>query len=142
MTEVRVEAELGSAATEVWSLVSDFVGLIEALAAQFDAPVSITHEGEGIGSIRRIRLGDRLIVERLESFDDVTRRYSYSVLEGPYPIADYVASVEVDGLSADRCRVAWTGRFDAAGVPEDDAAAIMRDLYERTMAMLRGRFGT
>jgi hypothetical protein len=83
-----------------------------------------------------------LIVERLESFEDHAHRYSYSVLEGPYPITDYVAHVEVVAVSPARSRVAWTGSFRPDGASEEEAAGIMRDLYERTMAVLRGRFGT
>jgi hypothetical protein len=142
MVEVRVEAELGADADEVWTLISDFEGLIVALSGQFGAPLEIEQKGTGVGAVRSITLGGQTIVERLESFDDEARKYSYAILEGPFPVANYVASVALDAITERSCRVAWTGRFEpTGGASETAASAVIRDLYERTMAMLRGRFG-
>ena len=55
MTEVREEGELGASVDEVWKVVGDFGGLLEAMGV----PVEL--EGEGIGQTRKITSPTALI---------------------------------------------------------------------------------
>jgi hypothetical protein len=87
MTRVHVYGELGSPAETVWKLISDFVGFIEVLIESRDGHVET--QGDGIGMLRRVTLGDDVVVERLEDFDDANWQTSYSMpVPGPFPIKD------------------------------------------------------
>src|SRR5262249_16893123 len=74
--------------------------------------------------------GGGKIVERLDSKDEKSRTYSYSILEGPLPVAKYHATIHVaenkDGRS---CTVEWSSEFEPSGAPEGDAVKAIRGVY-------------
>ena len=80
MTAVREEGQLGAAIDEVWKVVGDFGGFVEAMGV----PVEVS--GDGIGATRTIALGPSPTVERLEELDNDAKRLVYSMLEGPLPL--------------------------------------------------------
>lgn len=57
-------------------------------------------EGSGLGTVRTLALreGGPPIVEKLESLDEQSRTLSYSIIESPLPLADYVSTMEVREL--------------------------------------------
>ena len=98
---------------------------------------------EGTATVRRLTLhGGGSIVERLESKDDKKRTYTYSILEGPLPVAGYKATLKVeenkDGKS---CTVEWSSAFEPAGAAEPDAVKVIRGIYEAGFDNLRKMFG-
>lgn len=137
MTEVSTEIELGSSADEVWALVGDFDGFVEALG------VPVTAEGDdGVGQVRKIEMGGATTVERCESLDPASRTISYSVVSGPLPVQDYLATMQVHDSGEGRSRVTWDARFEPAGMSEDDAANVIRGIFSGGLAALQGRFGS
>ena len=137
MTEVNTESELGASADDVWTLVGDFGGFVEALGA----PVTV--EGpEGVGQLRNIEMGGATTVERVESLDPATRTISYSVQAGPLPVQDYLATMQVHEAGADRSKVTWGARFEPAGMPEDDAKNLITAIFQGGLTALQGRFGS
>ena len=136
MTEVRAEAEVGASADEVWALVGDFGGFVEALGA----PVTVDGE-PGVGQLRSIEMGGATTVERVESLDPVSRTISYSVQSGPLPVQDYLATMQVHDAGADRTRVTWEARFQPAGMPEEDAKGLITAIFQGGLTALQARFG-
>src|SRR5205085_12056559 len=96
MAEVREQGELGAGADEVWKLIRDFGGFIEAMGM----PVEL--EGEGIGQTRKIPLGSEPTVERLEARDDDARRLVYSIVSGPLPVANYLSTMQLSAVAGGR----------------------------------------
>ena len=74
MAEVHVAGELGASVDEVWKLVSDFGGMLEAMGV----PVELMGP-EGIGQERKIAMGPEPTVERLEELDNDAQRLVYSI---------------------------------------------------------------
>lgn len=137
MTEVKTEAEMGASADEVWKLVGDFVGFVEAMG------VPTTSEGDpGVGQVRTITMGGADTVERCESRDDATRTISYSVVSGPLPVQDYLATMQVLEAGAGRSKVTWGATFQPKGMSEEDAANVIRGIFGGGLAALQGRFGS
>ncbi|HEV3227249.1 MAG TPA: SRPBCC family protein [Acidimicrobiales bacterium] len=112
MAEVREEGELGVGVDEAWKLVGDFGGFVQALGV----PVELT--GEGIGATRTIRMGDPPTVERLEELDDAAMRLVYSIVSGPLPVTDYLATMQLFDAGDGRSKLVWTSRFDPAGMAD------------------------
>ena len=110
MAEVKVEQEIGASADRVWKLMRDFGGL----KAWSPGIESCEVEGEGIGAVRTIKMGTISLKERLEYLDDATRTFRYSIVEGPIPVSEYLATVSVSEAGPDRARA---GRHRARPAP-------------------------
>ena len=136
MAEVREEGELGASVDEVWKLVGDFGGLIEAMGL----PVKV--EGEGIGQTRSIPMGDPPTVERLEELDAAKKKVVYSIQSGTLPVADYVSTMQLSPVGDGRTKLEWSSTFQpGAGASEDDAVKVVTGIYQGGIAFLQGRFG-
>jgi len=136
MAEVREQGELGAGADEVWKLVRDFGGFIEAMGV----PVELA--GEGIGQTRKISLGSEPTVERLEERDDAARRLVYSILSGPLPVTNYLSTMQLSPIGDGRTRLDWSSTFDpGAGISEADASKVVSGVYKGGIGALQARFG-
>ncbi|OBG19750.1 SRPBCC family protein [Mycobacterium sp. 852002-51057_SCH5723018] len=140
MIEVQEHGELGAPAPRVWGLVADFGGFVEMLVASRNGEVT-TH-GSGVGMTRTVDVDGERLVERLDEVDEERWRTRYSmIVTGPLPIADYQATITLNPLRHDRCRLDWAGSFVPDGATEDDAAAAVRAVYVEGIALMRQRFG-
>lgn len=134
MAEVREEGELGASIDEVWKLVSDFGGFIEAMG------LPVTVEGEGIGATRSIAMGAEPTVERLEELDADTKKVVYSIVSGALPVASYVSTMQLSGAGDGRTKLVWSSTFEPVG-DEAGARAVVESIYKGGIAGLQGRFG-
>jgi len=125
MCEVRIREEIAAPAARVWDVLSDFGGVDRWFPGAKDVRV----EGQGVGALRRVPLGGAEIVERLESVEPEARRYSYSIVEAPMPVEDYLATVTVSEVGPERCAVDWVTTFRAIGVPEEPIADGLEGAY-------------
>lgn len=136
MAEVREEGEFSAGIEEVWKVVGDFGGLLDAL----NVPYELT--GEGIGQTRQIAMGGDSIVERLEERDESARRLVYSIVSGPFPLVDYRSTMQLRALDGGRTHLTWSSTFDpASGASEEEACGVVRSIYQGGIAGLQGRFG-
>ena len=136
MAEVREQGELGAGADEVWKLIRDFGGFIEAMGM----PVEL--EGEGIGQTRKITVGSEPTVERLEERDDDARRLVYSVVSGALPVVNYMSTMQLSAIAGGRTRLAWSVTFDPGeSISEEDASKMIRGIYKGGIRALQARFG-
>lgn len=133
MAEVKVEQEIGASAERVWQLMRDFGGL----KAWNPAIESVEVEGSGIGAVRTIKMGGISIKERLEHLDDAGRTFRYSIIEGPVPARDYLATVTVHEAGPDRARIVWGSRFEPQGAPEADLIGLFEGVYKGGISALR-----
>jgi hypothetical protein len=134
MTAVREQGELGAGIDEVWKLVGDFGGFVEAMG------LPVTMSGEGLGSTRTIELGGTN-VERLEELDNDAKRLVYSLVSGPLPVKDYRSTMQLTPIDDGRTRLEWSSTFEPDGIPEADAIAAIRGIYSGGIAGLQARFG-
>ena len=139
MAKVNMTTELGVPAQTVWNMVGGFNGLPD-----WHPAIEKSEQSEEDGAtLRTLSLaGGGTIVERLEQTDDKERTYTYSILSGPLPVADYVAKIcvrENDGGQG--CSVQWSSEFNPSGAPESDAVAAIRGVYEAGFENLKKMFG-
>ena len=137
MTAVKVSQELPVPAQAVWSVIGGFNGLPDWHPA-VEKSETKTEEG---ARIRTLSLaGGGQIVERLESADENERTYTYSILSGPLPVADYTATIKVTD-SGSGCSIEWSSEFTPSGAPEGEAVAAIRGVYEAGFENLKRMFG-
>ena len=78
------------------------------------------------GAERKLTLGNGGTVdEKLLSFDDAHRRFSYTIVGGVLPVSDYTSTFRVTPVGKDSARVTWSGTFkrkDTGAKPAADAS--------------------
>ncbi|CAB3746961.1 SRPBCC family protein [Paraburkholderia humisilvae] len=95
MANTSDSVELGAPPDRVWQLIGGFHSLPDWLPYIASSAMS-----EG-GRVRTLRsAANEVIVERLESFDNRNRSYSYSFLASPFPASDYLATLSVRHASS------------------------------------------
>ncbi|MFQ5959494.1 MAG: SRPBCC family protein [Alphaproteobacteria bacterium] len=142
MAKVSMSMRIDAPARQVWELV----GAFNALPDWHPAVEKSEIEGEGgsKGTVRRLSIigGGGTIVERLEDVDDRERRYSYSILQGPLPVANYQATIKVsEDEGGKSCTVEWSSEFDPAGTAEADAVNAIEGVYKAGLENLKNMFG-
>ena len=138
MANVSMTQDLPVPAQMVWATIGNFNGVPD----WHPAVEKSEQVKEGGNMIRRLHLvGGGQIVEKLEKVDEKERLYSYSILGGPLPVANYTATIRVRETGAG-CSVEWSSEFDASGATENDATAAIRGVYEAGFENLRRMFGT
>ena len=81
------------------------------------------------------------IVERLQTFDNVARIYSYTIEESPFPVSAYLATVQVEALTESSAKVTWSGVFTpAAGTTDAAVEELFAGVYSGGLEALRGNF--
>lgn len=132
MTEVSTSIEIDASADKVWAIVGGFDNLPHWLDL-----IETSRLEEG-GRVRRLEaVGGALIVERLLTFDEAERRFSYSHLEAPDPVRDYISQMSVAALDGTRSRVIWSSRFTPVSVSETEAIAHFEGIYEAGLNNLK-----
>jgi carbon monoxide dehydrogenase subunit G len=132
MAEVRIQEEIAAPAQAVWDLLGDFA----AVGRWFPGASRVSVEGKGVGAVRTIPMGGSKIRERLEAFDEKARRFEYSIVEAPLPVKNYRATVSVEALGPQRCRVHWLTRFEAVGMPAEQLAPGLEGAYRSGLAAI------
>ena len=138
MPSVTETLQLPVSASHVWGLIGDFNGLDRWHPAVEASQL----EGEGIGSVRTMNVvGGVKIVEELKDYQDGAS-YSYSILEGPIPVKDYLSKLSVSAdVAGTGSVVTWEGTFEADDVPDEIAETAIRDIYLSGLIALEKHFG-
>ena len=137
MVSVKVSERVEASAEKVWELFRDFGG-IQRFSAGFEK-VEVT--GSGIGAVRTITLpGGAALQERLEAFDERSRRLQYAIVAGPIPVSNYLATIEVkdEGKAS---RIDWSANFEPKGISEDQARAMIEGVYKGGIAGVKKALG-
>ena len=123
-----VERTVPISRAKFFAELADFGGVQKLLPEQAE---SVVLEGEGIGSVRKVRIkgvpGE--LQERLEAIVD-QRLLSYSIInETAMPFDRYHAVVELDDAPGGGTRVRWGSNWIAKGATDADVRAMLVDLY-------------
>ena len=139
MTKVQMSTTLPVPAETVWATIGNFNALADWHPGVAGSEQTTAKDGT---TIRRLALkGGGTIVERLERKSDTERVYTYSIVESPLPVANYVATLAVRGEGGNRCTVEWSSEFEPSGAPESQAEQVIRVIYEAGFKNLRAMFG-
>ena len=118
-------------AEKVWATIGDFCGI----AQWHPAVEGCTQSKSGGKSIRRLQLkGGGEIVEELTGRDEATMTYSYTILESPLPVSNYISTIKVTPTDSSRSSITWTGDFQAKGASEGEAKTVIDGIYVKGLA--------
>ncbi len=135
MANASASVRIPASADKVWQLVGGFLSLPDWLPF-----IAKSLPGEG-GRLRHLTTqGGQEISERLESFDNQARTYSYSIAEGPFPVTDYLATLKVSADGDQAALVEWSGSFTPDGISEAEAETLFLGVYQGGLEALQGKF--
>ena len=133
--EVKQTVRLPAPVSDVWKRIGGFNALPD-----WHPMVEKSELADG-GTVRKLTLpGAGTIVEKLESKDDQSYRYSYAITDSPLPVADYHSTIEVH-QEGDEAVVEWMGRFEPKGASAEDAQKTIQEIYQAGFDNLRKMFG-
>jgi hypothetical protein len=122
--ESSAKATSKLSADALWAKVGDFCGISKWHPALEKCELSAD------GKMRTLTLkGGGTIVESLVKMDAAGRSYSYAIVSGPLPVANYTSTISVapDGAGS---IVTWAGKYDAKGASDADAKKAIDGVYE------------
>ncbi|AFY19138.1 SRPBCC family protein [Pseudomonas sp. UW4] len=121
-------------AEQVWQLIGGFNSLPDWLPF---IPRSELSDG---GRVRSLQTADgAVVIERLQTFDNMGRTYSYSIEQAPFPATEYLATIKVEA-QGDGARVTWSGRFEPVGVSNEEVEALFTGIYSGGLQALRANY--
>ncbi len=128
--ESSIKGTSAASADAVWTKIGDFCGISNWHPAIEKCVLSAD------GKMRTLSLkGGGTVVEKLENRDDAGHSYSYSIVDGPLPVANYVSTISVakDGAGS---VVTWSGKYDAKGASDADSKKTMDGVYQAGVDVL------
>ncbi|KRP66542.1 SRPBCC family protein [Pseudomonas orientalis] len=136
MAKASSVIEIPASADQVWALIGGFNSLPDWLPF-----IAKSEPGEG-GRVRHLHTTDGgQIVERLQTFDNVARTYSYTIGQSPFPVSAYLATVQVEALTDASAKVTWSGVFTpAAGTTDEAVEELFAGVYGDGLTALRANF--
>ena len=105
MASTTTSIDIPVSADRVWQLIGGFGSLPDWLPY---IPTSELSEGGRVRSLTNEQ--GEVIVERLEAFDNDARTYTYSILQAPFPVTGYRATITVHGKPAPQGSKRHVGR--------------------------------
>ena len=144
MARVFVSSVIDAPAAKVWERVRDFNALPRWHPRIRDSRIENGEPSDKIGCVRDFHLqnGDRLR-EKLLGLSDYDMFSTYTILEGPMPLTNYIATLRLTPVSdGDRTFIEWTAEFDCAPEVEGDLVnGIGTNVFQGGFDALKRHFG-
>ena len=120
MIRVYVSSVIEAPADTVWQAVRDFNGLPRWVPAVADSRIENNKAADKVGCIRNFRLQDGGVIrEQLLALSDFDYQCSYSILESPMGVSNYVATLKLTPVTdGNRTFAEWSAEFDCEAARE------------------------
>ena len=108
----------------LWKKIGDFCGIANWHPAIEKCVLSAD------GKQRTLSLkGGGTLVEALENRDDANHAYTYAIVSGPLPVANYHSTISVSP-DPKGSSLKWVGTYDAKGASDADAKKVIDGIYD------------
>jgi hypothetical protein len=124
MARVYVSSVINAPAAKVWARIRDFNGLPAWVPVVAESRIENGEPADKVGCVRAfsLRNGDRLR-EQLLGLSDFDMVCTYSILDSPMPLTNYVATVRLTPVTdQERTFIEWSADFDCA--PDKEAELV------------------
>lgn len=123
--EAHASKDTTAPAAQAWAAVGDFCGIANWHPAIAKCELS---KKDG-ATLRHLTLKDGAqLTEKLVSIDPAAKSLTYTIVEGPLPVTNYMSTLKVvakgQGATFD-----WSGTFDAKGAPDADVVKTLTGIY-------------
>ena len=143
MPRVYVSSVINAPAAKVWERVRDVNGLPRWHPAIRESRIENGEPSDKVGCVRDFYLqnGDRLR-EKLLGLSDYDMFCTYSILESPMPLANYIATLRLTPITdGDRTFAEWSAEFDSAvEVADDLVSGIGGNVFQGGFESLKRHF--
>ncbi len=144
MVKVYTSSVLDAPADKVWSEIRDFNGLPRWHPAIKDSYIEHQLPSDKVGCIRNFTLkaGGR-IREQLLALSDFDYSVTYSILESPMGVENYVATLKLSPITdGNRTFAEWTAEFDCPPARAKELAQnIGQGVFQGGFDALKARLG-
>lgn len=143
MIKVYTSSVIDASADAVWAHVRDFNGLPKWTPFVAESRIESSLPADKIGCIRNFRLKDGgLIREQLLTLSDYDYQCTYSILESPMGVENYVATLKLTPVTdGNRTFAEWWAEFDPPpGREAELAEAIGQGVFQAAFNALKQYF--
>jgi len=144
MPKVYASSVINAAADRVWTQIRDFNGLPGWHPRIVQSRIEQDQPADKIGCVRNFRLETGAAFrEKLLGLSDFDYSCTYSILESPMGVENYVATLKLTPITdGNRSFVEWSAEFDCAPA---DAAELVENIgtnvFQDGFDALKRRFG-
>jgi len=144
MAEVYTSSVIAASTQQVWAIIRDFNGLPKWLPVVVESRIEEGKPADQIGCVRSFRLQDGgAIRERLLALSDYDFSFTYSILESPMGVENYVATLKLTPITDGGATFAeWSAMFDC---PPERESQLVEDIgqgvFQGGFDALKKRFG-
>jgi hypothetical protein len=146
MANVFVSSVIRAPAPSVWRIVRNFNGLPDWTPFVAESRIEQNMPPDQVGCIRNFRLKDGgKIRERLLALSDYDMSCSYSILESPMGVENYIATLALLPITdSNSTFIAWKAEFDVDPDREDElvrhiGANVFQSAFTALKKQLDGR---
>lgn len=144
MPEVYTSSVIGASADQVWSAIRDFNGLPAWHPAIAESRIEGGAPADQVGCVRAFRLKDGgFIRERLLAMSDYDLSFTYSILESPMGLENYVATLKLTPITDGAKTFAeWSAEFDCPLEREAELVELVgTGVFQGGFDALKDRYG-
>lgn len=143
MIKVYTSTVIEAAADAVWARVRDFNALPKWTPFVADSRIEGGQPSDKVGCVRNFRLKDGgMIREQLLTLSDYDFQCTYSILESPMGVENYVATLKLTPVTdGNRTFAEWWAEFDPpSGKEAELAEAIGQGVFQAAFNALKTQF--
>jgi len=144
MANVYVSTVIDAPADTVWARVRDFNGMPQWHPAIADSRIENGEPADRIGCIRHFHTRDGGVIrERLLALSDYEYSCTYSILESPMGVENYVATLKFTPVTdGARSFAEWSAEFDCADARERELVELIGNgVFQGGFDALKSHFG-
>ena len=144
MPKVFYSSVIPASIDRIWAIIRDFKELPAWNPSLCDSSIEENRPREAIGCVRSFYLkSGGHFRERLLALSDRDHICTYTILESPLPITDYVATIQLLPVTdTNQTYAEWRSEFNCSPDVESDMMNTIRGVYEGGFGFLKSRFST
>ncbi len=143
MATVFASSVIPAAAADVWAVIRSFNALPDWHPMIASSRIEQGKAPDQIGCIRNFSLTDGGVIrEQLLSLSDYEFSVTYSILDSPMPLHNYVATLRLHPVTdGNRTFAEWQAQFDCSKADESElVSSIGNDVFQGGFSALKQRF--
>lgn len=144
MAKVYISSIINAPADRVWEVIRDFNGLPKWHPAIAESRIENNWPADKVGCVRNFQLQDGgTIREQLLALSDYEFSCTYSILESPMEVSNYMATLRLIPVTeGNRTFAEWSAEFDCVPTRARELVqSIGQGVFLRGFDALKERFG-